>query len=391
MSTHLTDLFIVTDFIELAITLEIDITSRSGRNDTVHGLNVKVPKIYGWLRRFPSTSMRSLPEFHRLAHLIRSGLKSNNEMTDVCQATNPRDLIYGLSAFVQNELDVVPDYNKSVQQVFTETTTAYLELGNLSLLEIAYARTNIPELPSWVVDWTSSPRYSSTKLRGAVAKRAPVIIVTEFQEQADMRSVSVQCLCIRGITVSCVKNIIHRNVIPDYNERERLRQTLVSLLVIGLQRALPDVSIEKAISQLQIAGFAAFGTRLTTFKNFQDRFTAVYETELSLWRRLHSFALGAFRSTLVMEDMVLDRMLDSLVSTDLVVFQNGSCAFNRLQDVSIRPGDELVLFYGAKVPFIIRSYENTGKSILVGPMPMEGTDEDSLMADPMAQREFRLR
>ena len=79
-------------------------------------------------------------------------------------ATDPRDKIFallGMAKEVEEDREMAallrPDYSKSVQQVFTEVTGAFITRGDLVLLS-SVERQNMRQidgLPSWVPDFTS--------------------------------------------------------------------------------------------------------------------------------------------------------------------------------------------------------------------------------------------
>jgi len=72
------------------------------------------------------------------------------------EATDPRDHIYALLGMASDRerLQIVPDYNKSVVEVFTDFMLFYLKDGDLTLLSCNKLRKRHANLPSWVPDWT---------------------------------------------------------------------------------------------------------------------------------------------------------------------------------------------------------------------------------------------
>lgn len=96
-------------------------------------------------------------------------LYANGERIDLAQtlpqfwqfsATVPHDRIFGLLGIIRNgsDLPFEPDYEESVEAVFTKTTRFLMrDQMSLSMLQFAgigYPRT-IRSLPSWVPDWTT--------------------------------------------------------------------------------------------------------------------------------------------------------------------------------------------------------------------------------------------
>ncbi|KAH7413588.1 heterokaryon incompatibility protein-domain-containing protein [Phaeosphaeria sp. MPI-PUGE-AT-0046c] len=74
-----------------------------------------------------------------------------------CQATDPRDKILSLLPYFQNvgyEVDLVPDYNKSTAEVYTDCATSLVLKSGIEVLRAVQSRPDIVSLPSWVPDWT---------------------------------------------------------------------------------------------------------------------------------------------------------------------------------------------------------------------------------------------
>src|SRR5258706_12905424 len=78
-------------------------------------------------------------------------------------ATDPRDMIFALLALVTDAKDdaVSPDYQTSVEKHY-ERVTRYLLTRDNEILVLARAGVGFPrsltKLPSWVPDWTSTPK-----------------------------------------------------------------------------------------------------------------------------------------------------------------------------------------------------------------------------------------
>ncbi len=92
-------------------------------------------------------------------------------------ATDPRDRIFALVSISSNSGAAAfkPDYRKSVEGVYIDSTAAILtedagQIGPLYAAGIGHRR-NYPCLPSWVPDWTARP--TATILGAAAETRAP--------------------------------------------------------------------------------------------------------------------------------------------------------------------------------------------------------------------------
>jgi hypothetical protein len=69
------------------------------------------------------------------------------------RATDPRDHIYALLGMASNteQLGIIPDYSKSVEDIYTDVAGKILE-HDFDLLLMSW-RGNSQQVPSWVPDW----------------------------------------------------------------------------------------------------------------------------------------------------------------------------------------------------------------------------------------------
>ena len=110
----------------------------------------------------------------RLYHQHRLEQKKNRSLLDLIvtfyakvppetqlRSTDPRDKVYSLLGIVSDaeQLRIVPDYSKSVEEVYTEAAAKILSLGKLELLQ--HVRPQNPNMPSWVPDWEQADRHIS--------------------------------------------------------------------------------------------------------------------------------------------------------------------------------------------------------------------------------------
>ena len=101
--------------------------------------------------------------------IIKKEKKSLFACLELCmsfQATDPKDLVFALQAISEEGFTtLIPDYNKSVDDVFTEATHAILSSTQNRLSVLSLAGTGFPRdmtnLPSWVPEWGSGDRTTS--------------------------------------------------------------------------------------------------------------------------------------------------------------------------------------------------------------------------------------
>ncbi|MCJ1457088.1 hypothetical protein MMC28_007454 [Mycoblastus sanguinarius] len=113
-----------------------------------------------------STVLRQLVDIDNVRQLLkRNKTLFFQDAILICnsrKATDPRDQLYALLGLVADGLDneLNPDYRKSIQAVYTDTTRHLLtrdqRLAILKYAGIGYSRA-LPDLPSWVTDWNIPP------------------------------------------------------------------------------------------------------------------------------------------------------------------------------------------------------------------------------------------
>ena len=74
-----------------------------------------------------------------------------------CESTDPRDKIYALLPLLSHagiNPDIIPNYNHSPTQVYTDVAIYLMKSIGLELLCAVNGRSQLPGLPSWVPDWS---------------------------------------------------------------------------------------------------------------------------------------------------------------------------------------------------------------------------------------------
>ena len=79
-------------------------------------------------------------------------------MTKKCKCTDPRDRVYALLGLLDDDYGIVPNYKKSVTEVYQDMFVACMNKQqpslNLKLLAASGIWESAQELPSWVPDWS---------------------------------------------------------------------------------------------------------------------------------------------------------------------------------------------------------------------------------------------
>ncbi|KAK5688832.1 hypothetical protein LTS10_000810 [Elasticomyces elasticus] len=140
-------------------------------------------------------------------------------------ATDPRDFIYGLLGCADASVRelIIPDYSKSVRDVYIETARATITLtGNVQLLGCVRSEgdTSIPGLPSWVPDFSLVPSPNSLH---------PLYKAEEFRAAGDTTLIihstpSMDVLSLDGICFDSVAETFQplSEFGDDFEDREQL-------------------------------------------------------------------------------------------------------------------------------------------------------------------------
>jgi hypothetical protein len=130
-----------------------------------------------WTKVLTKTIETILGREPKLAALRRSTLL---QLTRDKNATDPKDKVYALYSLL-SALNVSItgeiDYSRSLAKIYyRETVTAIREDDSLDVFYNITGSDNIPGLPSWVPDWsdTTSPRCTNYRFYGAAGPSAPV-------------------------------------------------------------------------------------------------------------------------------------------------------------------------------------------------------------------------
>lgn len=120
-------------------------------------------QLFGARRRYYSET----GERETLFSLLERTCICDNFAVHALNATDPRDRIYGLLGLTTDseQLGILPDYEKSVIEVYTNTSRALIAVGETSILSWCQQSERIEGLPSWVPDFSSDipPAYGANR------------------------------------------------------------------------------------------------------------------------------------------------------------------------------------------------------------------------------------
>ena len=167
---------------------------------------------------------------HRL-ELRRKNLDNVVGMMSWNKATNPRDMVYGLTGLLNAcypDMKIEVDYGKSVTEVYTNFMTAGIEVtGNLSLWRWLLPRKpGLTDLPSWVLD-----------LRTGDLDQDYFDHVDEHLEWAQEYSPDIRVdrsrLSLNGITVGMIDAVSDKHVRSRWDEHELFTREHLSWLYLA--------------------------------------------------------------------------------------------------------------------------------------------------------------
>ena len=109
-------------------------------------------QLFGTRRRYHSET----GERENLCSLLERTCMSDYAVRSL-NATDPRDKIYGLLGLATDsgQLGILPDYEKTIIEVYNDTSRKLIATGETSILSWCQQSTRMEGLPSWVADFAS--------------------------------------------------------------------------------------------------------------------------------------------------------------------------------------------------------------------------------------------
>jgi hypothetical protein len=168
-----------------------------------------------------------------LEHPLPSMLNNALSLARQAEARDPRDKVFGILGLLDKSISskIVPDYRKSVQDIFTDMTMAIIR-ATRRLEQIIYrAELLESEWPSWVPDLrVPFPRQNVKSLR---RRRASGHSYAQFEFVAEVGT-STLLLCCKGYKIDSIDGIAASSqrslpILPDSNQTHTAKQSTRSL------------------------------------------------------------------------------------------------------------------------------------------------------------------
>ncbi|OCK80109.1 HET-domain-containing protein [Lepidopterella palustris CBS 459.81] len=274
------------------------------------------------------------------------------------EATNPRDFIYALLGIASDaeSLGISPDYSKSCQDVYTDVAHKLIENGQIVALSYCQLPKGLPDLPSWVPDWPNlrhhplqPPWTSGEKSKGlkrfAAAADTTVCCSFRFRKGSSYASPAIS-----GYRVDNIRQLgrIWTDLPPTAKDLEPHDHPYMQWLLDITDMAESSPSMYET---QEARAEAVWRTALTDKDPSQegmlgkagisplDTFHELLKGQL--YDRVHFNCLG------IMEGVRKGRRS----------FKTKR-GYIGLGPEAMRPGDLVVIFKGAEVPYVIREVQN---------------------------------
>lgn len=333
----------------------------------------------GWLCEIPSKEVAA--EYEQLTRnflypvrglsIARSGESPLNALMRwrYRQATDPRDKVYGLAGLLpSNSLSGIPslrdvDYNVTSPTLFTRVTLDLIRFDKdlRSLVGARELRQITPEIPSWAIDFASSSaigkrqtkwwQHSHRYLRWTASKGLDFRLETSENNKS---------LLLSGILIDRVQKVsgVYHVSIEDEIDDEKLRENIVqSRHLLNEHRTFWD---------------RYFGTDYVSGGTLEDAFwrtmlgnLIMAETPKGVPKYYHMDDFEAYIGKGTHSRLTLS--LYGLVPNH--AFFITTKGYIGMGSPDVREGDEVRIFGGGRVPFVIRSLDNPPLEKPAGEIP----------------------
>lgn len=350
------------------------------------------------------------------------------------QTTDPRDKVFGILNLTtaKGEPELVPDYADDVDaaDIFKRTASYLLRMGELD--EILYAAgvgygQQIPNLPSWLPDWTSSPTtkrlrvdksfqvYQASAVKNpsicSVDPNTLSIVGSAFDKLATITQGTFTALDQSGdelynleramleqflldVEIQGILDMSSTDAATGQSQREALRRTLIGDTLRDLEQ--PLFARPADLSKCQSA-ITAWEHAVDVIKNpiIASRLKVLLQTNDQ--HRLEEGFKSLFKS---FPHHVLKGWHDGIkyFTTSRIYTAGRKFAITEKGQMALVPplsrkGDVVCVLYGLEVPFILRKVagESLGQYEMVGESYVHGLMDGEALQNGAVETTFRIR
>ena len=352
------------------------------------------------------------------------------------QATDPRDLIFGLLGLTSGNVEIKVDYSLSVEQVYVKTAQMLLRQGFTQLLVAFKPYASNQDLPSWAYDWTTKGSSSFERCKACGDKKQQLSFV-RFPDLRFGVAMTLEGIKIGRVTVAGTKfsslardSGFQQGAIWSGNARNGLlplstreKEILASKIIDEKQKLGVTVAYEDIMQALDDTSFPlpsfllwwlkwipalwtlaknntsggaaeALQELLLRAANSTDRdgrtllrYLAAATTlqdliDLRHFTRASASTGGAISSTgsnaqpaILPDTKAIELLFQSAWGMRQIALDTGLVGY---APEAAQPGDELVIFYDIKAPLVVRNAGDNAYRI-IGPAHVAGVMQGQFM------------
>jgi hypothetical protein len=341
--------------------------------------------------------------------LVVSNLQSDADSRR--RATNPKDKIYGLLGLAGDvdQLNIIPEYARSVEEIYTDVAGKILCCGGFDLLHQCNRNDQERNVPSWVPDWRlgialtlsncagfSKPYRSFGPLEPVLPRIKPedsnvleiagikVDVVEAIGSALDKQNITGDANSSLPNTyqfLSQIENFCRRSAsMADrvYGEPEQWLESAIWSIPVSDQESVPGAS--GARRRLTKAGEHRYRALVTAAKAYNVMISKPEPTYLDI---------GAFWEVQCSERPKYEPsvlILDIMAGRKPFITKQG---YVGVGPANMQSGDLVCIFLGSGLPFLIRPLEE-GRYILVGEAYVHGIVDGEFVEKNKSSEVFEL-
>jgi hypothetical protein len=333
-----------------------------------------------------------------------AGLKPGNTLGQVLrnlhvdnhlQATEPCDFIWGIQGLVEDAKQPTPDYKikDQIELIYTGTAKAIIEKEGLDILALSQFPKVFKNLPSWVPDWTATPSHSFAR---PLEKCANKFSASRDSMPTLLSTTDDRILGLTGFYVDQIERLGDKWPIEvtgaectPYKERWLVLLAEVEHLCLHSVMKNNDIypsSARRAEAKWRIPIGDIQYTEVFNPDRADPSYVEAYrDCMFELYFLQHSMSMESddFRRQRRAFDESRARNRGGRYRVSMQAFDSKRPFLSKLGYVGmgpldVQPEDHVVVFKGAKIPYIIRRSQN-GTYLLVGECYCDGIMDGEIL------------